>query len=133
MHTAFAPALITHPTNTSATAPFSGVFTCSAKGHGKLNVIWHRHNKSLPQSAHSTPTASVNEITSTLTIPNVTDKDVGTYYCVVWTSNKATRSRIASLSLARKVDVCNLLQYMTLFRFTITTSGSSCSCSKSYC
>ena len=106
MYTALVPAIIVHPTNTSATAPFSGVFTCSAKGRGKLNVIWHRHNKPLPQKAHSTPTTSVNEITSTLTIPNVTDEDVGTYYCVVWASNKATRSRVASLSLAGNVDVC---------------------------
>ena len=106
MYLALAPDIITHPTNTSATAPFSGVFTCFAKGCRELNVIWHRHNKPLPQKAHSTPTTSVNEITSTLTIPNVTDEDVGTYYCVVWASRKATQSRVASLFFAGNVDVC---------------------------
>ena len=98
-----APDIILHPTDTSAAAPFSTVFTCSAKGCGELNVIWHRQTKSLPQRAYSTITASVNGTTSTLTIPNVVSEDVGTYYCVVWASSKAVQSRVASLFLAGRV------------------------------
>ena len=98
-----APDIITHPTDASAAAPFSAVFTCSAKGCSELNVIWHRQNKSLPQRAYSTITVTVNGTTSTLTIPNVVNEDVGTYYCVVWASSKATQSRVASLFLAGKV------------------------------
>ena len=98
-----APDIILHPTDTSAAAPFSAVFTCSAKGCGELNVIWHRQTKPLPQRAYSTMTASVNGTTSTLTIPNVVSEDVGTYYCVVWASKIAVQSRVASLFLAGRV------------------------------
>ena len=104
-HTVSAPDIITDPTDTSAAAPFSAVFTCSAKGCGKLNIIWHRHNKPLPQRAYSTTSASVNGTTSNLTIPNVVSDDVGTYYCVVRAGNKATESKIASLLFAGKVLV----------------------------
>ena len=102
-HAALVPVIITQPTDTSAAAPFSAVFTCSAKGCGELNIIWHRHNKPLPQRAYSTTAASVNGTTSTLTISNVVNDDVGTYYCVVWASNKAVQSRVASLFIAGKV------------------------------
>ena len=137
-HTVPAPDIITDPTDTSAAAPFSAVFTCSARGCGKLNIIWHRRNKPLPQRAYSTTSASVNGTTSTLTIPNVVSDDVGTYYCVVRAGNKATESKIVRLLLAGKVRKSSyaanefkvllaLLQHVILFRSAITTSSSSCS------
>ena len=100
-HTVPAPDIITDPTDTSAAAPFSAVFTCSAKGCGELNIIWHRE----PQRTYSTMIVSVNGTTSTLTIPNVVSEDVGIYYCVVWAGNKAAQSRIVSLLFAGKVQV----------------------------
>ena len=36
-------------------------------------------------------------ITSTLTIPNVTEKDAGAYYCSVWANNRIVRSKTAHL------------------------------------
>ena len=104
-HAVSTPNVITPPTDTSAAAPFSAVFTCSAKGCGELSVIWHRHNKPLPQRAYSTAAASVNGTTGTLTIPNVVSDDIGTYYCVVRAGNIAVQSKIASLLLAGKVQV----------------------------
>jgi len=99
-YTVLAPDIIAHPTNASAASPFGAPFTCSAKGCGKLNIVWHRHTKPLPQRAYATTTVSVNGTTSTLTIPDVTIEDVGTYYCVVWSGNKATQSKVAHLLLA---------------------------------
>ena len=130
-----APNIITQPIEASAAAPFSAMFTCSAKGCGELelDVIWHRQNGPLPQKAYSTMTTSVNETTSTLTIPNVAIEDIGTYYCVVWASNIATQSRMANLHLAGKACFEIMFVFMTLLRSTVTTSSSSCSCSKSYC
>ena len=104
-HTVPAPDIITDPTDTSAAAPFSAVFTCSAKGCGELNITWHRHTKPLPQKAYFTIAASVNGTTGTLTIPNVVSDDVGTYYCVVRASNIAVQSKIASLLFAGKIQV----------------------------
>ena len=113
------------------------MLTCSAKGCGKLNVIWHRHAKPLPQKAYSTITTSANGTISTLTIPNVSIKDTGRYYCVVWARKKATQSGEAHLFLSGKAycALCTLafiLQFMTLLRSTFTTSCFSCSHSKSY-
>ena len=41
-----APALriVTHPTDTSAAAPFSALFKCSIKAYGYLTVTWYRNN-----------------------------------------------------------------------------------------
>ena len=103
MYIVFSPDIIIHPTDTSAAAPFSGVFTCSAKGCSSLNVIWHRQNNSLPKAAYHTQVTSANKTTSTLTIPNISGKDVGKYYCVVWAGIKATQSYVANLFLAGEV------------------------------
>ena len=104
-HVVPAPDIITDPTDTSAAAPFSAVFTCSAKGCGELNITWHRHTKPLPKRVYSAITDSLNETTNTLTIPNVVNDDVGIYYCVVRAGNIAVRSRISNLLFAGKVPV----------------------------
>jgi len=75
--------IITHPTDISAAAPFSGVFTCSAKGYGNLTITWHRSNGDLPSKAYSNETITTDITISILTIPNVSSKDVGKYYCWV--------------------------------------------------
>ena len=95
-----APHIITHPTDTSAVVPFSGVFTCSAGGYGYRYIIWYRRTGPIPKKAYSTLIPSVNETTSVLTIPNVTSKDVGVYYCVVWVNKTAIQSQTANLFLA---------------------------------
>ena len=102
-YTVLAPDIITHPTNASSATPFGALFTCSVKGCGKLNIIWHRHTKPLPRRVYATTTVSLNETISTLTIPDVTIEDVGTYYCVAWAGNKATQSKVAHLFLAGKL------------------------------
>jgi len=91
------PYILTHPTNTSAAAPFSGVFTCSVTGCGYLNIIWHRRGHSLPTKSQSTEASSPTVTTSTLVIPNVTNDDVGRYYCLVWANLIASRSNEATL------------------------------------
>lgn len=117
-YTAFAPHIIIHPIDASAAAPFGAEFTCSAKGCGHLDVIWHRHTNSLPKKVYSALVTSVNEITSTLTIPNVTREDSGKYYCVVWANTTATRSRLANLFLTGKdTFICFITAYNTLYFF----------------
>ena len=94
------PYIITHPTDTSAAAPFSGVFTCSAGGYGHLNISWHREDvphQLIPDKCTVSQTSSPQITTSTLTIPHVIDDDAGKYYCVVWANKQATRSRRATL------------------------------------
>ena len=75
--------------------------------------MWYRNNRnSIPKKASHTLVPSVNVTTSVLTIPNVTDEDVGTYYCVVWANFIAARSVAANLFLAGTMKLscfmCNL-------------------------
>jgi len=97
------PHIIIHPIDTTAAAPFSGVLTCSASGYGTLLVNWVRKDldmlktKPLPTKANISLKSSPEATSSTLVIPNITNNDVGKYYCVVWAGNKASRSNAASL------------------------------------
>ena len=105
-HIVPAPHIITHPTDTFAAAPFSGVFTCSASGYGKFSVVWFREDlallkaRSLPSKANISQKFSLKVTTGTLVIPNVTIDDVGSYYCIVWSENKASRSNAGNLLLS---------------------------------
>ena len=95
------PKVAIHPTDTSAAAPFSAVFSCSVQAYGYLTVTWFKNNgNSVPEKAHSRLTPSINITTSVLTIPNVTNEDVGTYYCVVRANRRTVQSLSGSLVLA---------------------------------
>ena len=96
-HSGLFPCITTHPNDTSAAAPFSGVFTCSVTGSGHLNITWYRRGGSLPTKSESTEVSSPTVTTSTLFIPNVTSDDVGRYYCLVWANRRGTQSYEAML------------------------------------
>ena len=105
-----APCFVTHPTDTSAAAPFSAVLNCSVQAYGYLTVTWYRNNTELvSKKANHTLIISKLMTTSVLTIPDVTSEDVGTYYCVVWANLKAAQSLTANLILA---GIMQLLLYM---------------------
>ena len=96
-----APEVVTHPTDTSAAAPFSALFSCSAQVYGYLTITWYRNNRNpVPKKANHTLIPSVNVTTSILTIPNITSEDVGTYYCVVWANRRTVESETGNLILA---------------------------------
>ena len=99
--------IIDDPTDTSAAAPFSGVFTCSAGGDGSTLVAeWKRSGSSLPsKSSYSTNVLSSGITTSSLVIPNVTNGDVGSYYCLVWRERRAVQSKSAHLAYAGKIFI----------------------------
>ena len=93
--------IVTHPTNTSAAAPFSALFKCSIQAYGYLTITWYRNNTyPVPQKAYSTLIPSANVTTSILTIPNVTRGDIGTYYCVATVGRITLKSQSANLFLA---------------------------------
>ena len=94
-----APRIITHPTDTSAAAPFSVVFNCSAQGYETITIEWKRKNSSLPIKANIKQT-SYDISTSSLTITNITEYDAGTYYCIAWAGRKGSLSREATLFYA---------------------------------
>ena len=95
--------IVTHPANTSATAPFSALFKCSIQAYGYLIVTWYRNNSNpVPEKAYSTLIPSVNVTASILTIPNVTSEDIGIYYCVARVGRRTEESLSANLFLAGK-------------------------------
>ena len=90
--------IVTEPTDTSAAAPFSGVFTCSVEGYGYHNILWYKQSgTALPYKHKIKEVTSQGIVTSTLIIPNVTKEDVGEYYCQVWANNRGVRSNTANL------------------------------------
>ena len=100
------PHIITHPIDTSAAAPFSARFNCSVQVYGYHHTItWYKMNNSLPSKAYSTLLPSVNVTTSVLIIPNVTDEDVGAYYCEARVRMLVLQSLAGDLVLAGKLYV----------------------------
>ena len=121
------PHITTHPTDTSAAAPFSALFSCSVEVYGNLTITWYRNNRSpVPKKAHLTLVPLVILTTSILTIPNVTIHDVGTYHCVVWANMLAAQSRAAKLFLGGKMHLfmCNVW-YMYIYIFRAFSTASS--------
>ena len=97
MFTVFGPQITIHPTNTSAAAPFSGIFTCSGRGRGNVSIYWMKENSDLPSKSIITLMSSPSITNTTLVIPNVTEDDLGRYYCIVWADSYATKSKVAQL------------------------------------
>ena len=92
-----ASTIVTQPVDTSVAAPFSGVFTCSLYGYGHQHITWHKTSGLLPTKHVIKETSSSRIITSTLIIPNVTEKDTGKYYCQAWANNLGAQSEQAKL------------------------------------
>ena len=76
------------------------MFACSIYGYGYQNITWHRESNKLPYKHQIKEKLSPRIITSTLIIPNVTEQDVGGYYCQVWANNIRTQSDRANLYYA---------------------------------
>jgi len=89
--------IVTQPADTSAATPFSGVFTCSVIGYGYQNITWYKRPGTLPRKHKTKEITSHGVVTSTLIIPNVTEKDVGKYYCQVWANDIKVKSNKAEL------------------------------------
>ena len=89
--------IVNQPTDTSAANPFSGVFTCSVVGYGYQNISWYKQSGTLPYKHKTYEVTSGGITTSTLIIPNVTEEDVGRYYCQVWANNIGVRSKKVKL------------------------------------
>ena len=93
-----------------------------------MTIDWYRNNNNLPKKAHHRLVPSVTKTRGVLTIPNVTSKDVGTYYCEAWANRLAARSHAVNLLLAGKTFECIVNStfhfniHMHVFRSTSTTS-----------
>ena len=99
------PLYTTHPTDTSAAAPFSGVFTCTARGYGNVSIEWKKENGDLPIKSDVTQIISPQIANSTLVIPNVTISDVGRYYCIASSGKTRAHSNYATLFFAGTINI----------------------------
>ena len=101
------PEFIIHPTDAYAAAPFGVMFTCTAKGFGRLSIEWNREG-SLVLPSQSEETVYFLEVTnsyikSILIIYNVTDEDADKYYCAASNGLKASNSSVANLFFSGKL------------------------------
>ena len=103
-----ASTFVTHPTDTSAAAPFSGVFSCSAYGYGRQHITWHKASGKLPHKHTIRQIPNYTIVTSILTIPNVTEEDAGKYYCQVWANHLGSQSKKANLFYSGIIAVLSI-------------------------
>ena len=96
------PAVVGHPVNTSASAPFGAHFTCSGRAYGNVTIHWEKTGRKahIPSKAYSNDQYSPDLTKSTLFIPNVTQDDEGGYYCFISAHNLFAKSPVAHLILA---------------------------------
>ena len=66
-------------------------FKCTARGFGKIKMVWKRVNHNMPETAVITEEKFFNKITSILKITKTVGYYSGQYYCVA-ESNKAGKS-----------------------------------------
>ena len=92
-----ASTFVIHPIDVNAAAPFSAVFSCSAYGYGHQHITWHKASGTLPHKHKIRQIPTYTIVTSTLTISNVTEQDVGQYYCQVWANHLGSQSKKANL------------------------------------
>ena len=107
--------IVTHPVDTSAAAPFGGVFSCSAYGYGYQRVTWHRASGKLTYKHVIKEVSSSRIITSTLIIPNVTEQDAGGYYCQAWGNNIGVQSEQANLFYSGIINIHRVLYYIASY------------------
>ena len=70
---------------------------CAVEGYGYQNITWRRQSGTLPHKHVTTQITSHGVVTTTLIIPNVTEEDVGKYYCLVLLNNIYVESNKADL------------------------------------
>ena len=115
-----APMIVLQPNNSSAAAPFSAVFICSAIAYGVLSFEWKRSNYSdLPPKSFTEMKLSLNGTISYLFIPNVTKDDEDGYRCEAWANNLASRSNIAMLQFSGACSYNNkyACTYVTIYYY----------------
>ena len=78
--------------------------------------------KPLPIKATVSQESSPEVTISTLVIPNVTNNDVGTYYCVVWAGNKASRSNGAKLLVSGTYIYIHIHIRICIIKYTVHSS-----------
>ena len=110
------PRIIEHPMDIIVPVTETVVFVCVGQGYGFVDVNWQRirigQSRERPPPDKSTVITmvtpdNVTTITSILTIPDVTDRNRGDYWCVYSNNVNETRSNIARLAIGSKCYSCS--------------------------
>ena len=97
------PRIIEYPMDITLPVTEDAVFVCVGQGYGLVNVMWFRGNSERSPPGRSTVTTmvtpdNITTITSTLIIPDVTDRTSTMYRCRYSNSEGETDSNIARLT-----------------------------------
>ena len=86
------PVISEHPHDANTTVYESVSFKCTARGFGKIKIVWKRVNHNMPETAvPTTEEKFLNKITGILKITKTVGYYSGQYYCVA-ESNRAGKS-----------------------------------------
>ena len=79
-------------------------FICVGQGYGIVNVSWYRgrNNTQPPAMSNVINIVTPNFINSTLTIPNLRDRDSGGYRCRYSNNGGRTFTNFATLTIESK-------------------------------
>ena len=67
-------------------------------------ITWYKQSGILPNKHKTNYITSQGVTTSTLIIPNVTEEDVGKYYCQVWANYIGVKSKASALQYSGTYD-----------------------------
>ena len=105
-----APRIILQPMNVTAPAQTNATFICTGQGYGFVGVIWIRmvrdNERSPPIKSIVTTIVTSDNITSTLTIPDLRGRNQGHYSCRYNNSGGETDSTLARLTIESKYYLC---------------------------
>ena len=103
------PRIIEHPMNMELPVTQTAVFVCVAQGYGLVDVSWIRivngDERSLRGKSIVTTMVTpdnITTITSSLTIPDLENRDGRDYQCIYSNSEGEISSYIASLTIQSK-------------------------------
>ena len=94
------------PVDKTISAQQNATFTCIGQGYGFVNVVWVRgirnSERSPPSRSIITTIVTSDNITSTLTIPDLRGRNKGLYWCRYSNSEGETDSSQARLTIGSK-------------------------------
>lgn len=99
MFVAGLPVVTMQPSPITVNVSNDVIMKCTVKGYGSVSVMWNKVNSTLPSSIIK-EIKSVNEITSDLSISNVTTGHKGYYYCIANNSVGTVNSTMAYLNVS---------------------------------
>ena len=112
------PRIIEDPMDTKRPVTQTAVLVCVGQGYGFVDVSWFKgrgkRRNPIPNTSTVTTMVTPDNITSILTISNLTNNDGGKYKCIYNNSGGEMQSSIATLTIGSK---CSHIMIISLYSY----------------